>query len=271
MRIRTIKPEFFQHEELFDAEKESGLPLRVAFAGLWCAADREGRFKWRPRRLGVQILPYDDADFSRVLDALATRGFVVKYASLTGGEREFFGLIPSFTTHQVINNRERDSELPNPDDCEVCDACRTREARVTHAGKAEGKGMEGNKEGKGRDFCPDPPDECVLIWKNSPPISHERSSKVKLADEWRKLPKKHRPDVETLKEALAAWNRCSKWSNGFAEGIHLWVKNRQWENLPDPASNGATTRRAEKASREYDEEVDGMTVFHELDCTPEDL
>ena len=69
MRIRTVKPEFFTHEGLFELEKETGLPIRVAFAGLWCAADREGRFKWEPRRLGVQILPYDQVDFSRVLDA----------------------------------------------------------------------------------------------------------------------------------------------------------------------------------------------------------
>ncbi len=79
MRIRTIKPEFFHHEGLFEAEMETKLPLRVAFAGLWCIADREGRFKWEPRRIGVQVLPYDGVDFSRVLDALTTRGFVLKY------------------------------------------------------------------------------------------------------------------------------------------------------------------------------------------------
>jgi hypothetical protein len=73
MRIRTIKPEFFHHEGLFEAEAETKLPLRVAFAGLWCIADREGRFKWEPRRIGVQVL-YDelakfrDTDESGVAD-----------------------------------------------------------------------------------------------------------------------------------------------------------------------------------------------------------
>src|SRR4051812_45234679 len=81
MRIRSIKPEFFLHEGLYELEQEAGLPIRVAFAGLWCAADREGRFKWEPRKLGVMILPYDGLEFSRVLDALSTRGFVVKYTS----------------------------------------------------------------------------------------------------------------------------------------------------------------------------------------------
>ena len=150
MRIRTIKPEFFHHEGLFEAEMETKLPLRVAFAGLWCIADREGRFKWEPRRIGVQVLPYDGVDFSRVLDALATRAFVLKYRV---GDA-CFGWIPSFLKHQVINNRESESVLPDPDgnieeipaNTEESDASATREPREDHACRKEGKGREG-KEG----------------------------------------------------------------------------------------------------------------------------
>ena len=145
MRIRTIKPEFYLHEGLFELERESGLPIRLAFTGLWCVADRDGRFKWEPRKIGVQILPYDAIDFSRVLDALTTRGFVVKYASPSGE----FGWIPSFAKHQVVNNRERESDLPNPLENNIIDACPTRAPRVPHASKAEGKGKERNMEGKG--------------------------------------------------------------------------------------------------------------------------
>ena len=152
MRIRTIKPEFFHHEGLFEAEAETKLPLRVAFAGLWCIADREGRFKWEPRRIGVQVLPYDGVDFSRVLDALATRAFVLKYRV----DDACFGWIPSFLKHQVINNRESQSILPDPEgniektpiNTEEIDACPTRAPRDDHAGQGEGKGREGNgKEG----------------------------------------------------------------------------------------------------------------------------
>ena len=149
MRIRTIKPEFFLHEGLFEAERASKLPLRLAFAGLWCAADREGRFKWEPRRLGVQVLPYDDVEFSRVLDALTTRGFIQKYASGTGE----FGVIPSFKAHQVINNRERESELPTPPECVVnqpFDACGTRGPRDDDGNDDAKSGREGKgREGKG--------------------------------------------------------------------------------------------------------------------------
>jgi len=144
MRIRTIKPEFFTHEGLFEAEKAEKLPLRVAFAGLWCVADREGRFKWEPRRIGVQVLPYDNLDFSRVLHALMTRGFVVKYGD--------FGVIPSFPKHQVINNREKPSELPEPPPLLDPDASGTREPRDDDATSTCLSGKEGKgREGEGKD------------------------------------------------------------------------------------------------------------------------
>lgn len=148
-RIRTIKPEFFKHEDLYLAEKETKLPLRVAFAGLWCCADREGRFKWKPNVLKLDVLPFDNCDFAKVLDALCVKGWVRKY-SLNGQQ---YGDIPTFSSHQVVNNRERASELPNYS--ESIDS--TREGRGNDAtttslipAQVEGKGMEGamGKEGE---------------------------------------------------------------------------------------------------------------------------
>jgi hypothetical protein len=145
-RIRTIKPEFFAHYDLYEAEKETGLPLRLAFAGLWTQCDREGRFKWRPQQLKIGCLPYDDVDFSRVLHALGTRGFIGKYDQ----NNDSFGVVFSFKEHQVINNREKDSVLPEPLEFSDLDACSTREPREDHACQEERKGREGKgREGKG--------------------------------------------------------------------------------------------------------------------------
>jgi hypothetical protein len=152
-RIRTIKPDFFLHEGLFDLEQETGFPIRVAFAGLWCQCDREGRFKWQPRRLKTQVLPYDDHDFSRVLDALTTRGFIVKYTV----KSVEYGQIPTFKDHQVINAREKQSVLPDPNSGAASDACPTRDdassTREVHA-RGEGKGRE--RKGKERNIKPTP-------------------------------------------------------------------------------------------------------------------
>ncbi len=141
-RIRTIKPDFFRHEGLYEAERETGLPLRMAFAGIWTAADREGRFKWLPRQLKLDALPFDEVDFSRVMDALAARGHLIKYEV----DGKVYGAIPSWRVHQVINNREAASELPAPP------GDSTREARVADASgtplvraPVEGKGKEGKE------------------------------------------------------------------------------------------------------------------------------
>ncbi len=109
-RIRTIKPELFKHDELFDAEINHKLPLRVAFMGLFTCCDRDGRFKWHPRRLKTDILPYDDVDPEQVFNILAQYGFIKKYEY----QGQFYGYIPSWHKHQHVNNRESKSTLPAP-------------------------------------------------------------------------------------------------------------------------------------------------------------
>jgi hypothetical protein len=79
-----------------------------------------------------------------VLDALATRGFVEEYESDTG---EVYGFVPTFTVHQVINNRESKSQILSP-----FDACATRDPRALRMHKGKGKERKGmEKEGKGRE------------------------------------------------------------------------------------------------------------------------
>lgn len=111
-RIRTIKPEFFRHEKLYDIERESGLPIRLAFIALWTVADRQGRFKWRPRALKPECLPYDEIDFAAALEALRSGGLIVRYEV----DSEPYGAIPTFLEHQVINKRESQSTIPAPPD-----------------------------------------------------------------------------------------------------------------------------------------------------------
>jgi len=150
-RIRTIKPEFFRHGGLFDAEQETGLPLRLAFAGLWTACDKEGRFLWRPRELKLDCLPHDGIDFSRVLDALRTRGFIEKY-SVEGVD---YGFVPSWHRHQAVNNRETPSSLPCPSKESIESASLTREpSREPRVDDASSTRLEGKgREGKGKEHA----------------------------------------------------------------------------------------------------------------------
>jgi hypothetical protein len=106
-----IKPAFFKHAELFAAERDSALPLRIAFAGLWTVADKEGRFKWKPD-LKPDVLPYDDVDMLDVLGALERAGFIHRYVV----DGKDYGLIPSFREHQTFHKSERGSTIPPPPD-----------------------------------------------------------------------------------------------------------------------------------------------------------
>lgn len=106
-RIRSIKPEFFLHEEL----AELPMVTRYFFAGLWCVADREGRFAWRPRRLKAEILPYDEVNVGEILDALVTGRFIRQYEV----EGKQYGVVLNWHRHQIPNRDEQPSEIPAPD------------------------------------------------------------------------------------------------------------------------------------------------------------
>ena len=105
-RIRAIKPEFFENEQL------AALPYehRLLFAGLWTVADKAGRLEDRPTRLKARLLPYDQVNVDAMLADLAAGPdpFLVRYEA--EGIRLIF--ILKFSTHQRPHSTERESILP---------------------------------------------------------------------------------------------------------------------------------------------------------------
>lgn len=105
-RARSIKPGFFTNETLGDLP-----PLtRLLYAGLWTLADREGRLEDRPKRIKMQILPYDRVNVDSMLGALSVHGFLIRYVA--NGER--FICLPSFCKHQNPHMKEPRSTIPAP-------------------------------------------------------------------------------------------------------------------------------------------------------------
>lgn len=104
-RTRMVKPDFFLDEELCEHP-----PLtRILFAGLWCLADREGRLLDRPKKIKIQVLPYDDWDVNKALNALESTGHVKRYQS--NGVKVIS--VVNFKRHQHIHIRELPSNLPD--------------------------------------------------------------------------------------------------------------------------------------------------------------
>ena len=209
-RIRTVKPELFKHEDLFDAELNSGLPLRLAFIGLFTVADCEGRFKWRPRTLKLDVLPHDTVDFAKVLQALEQGGFIQSYE--VDGER--YGWIPSFTKHQIFQTKEqtRGSQLPPPPSTTRDDAGTVPGRFQNEAGTCresqERKGKE--KEGKGMDIvahAPEHEDQPSALPVNAAPIE-AASGPDDFETFWTTYPKRAGGNPKTT--ALKAWNARRK-------------------------------------------------------------
>lgn len=106
-RARNIKPAFFTNDEL------SELPplARLLFIGLWTIADYKGCFEYKPKRLKVQLLPYDDCDIEQLLSALDKSRFISIY-SVQG---QAYGKVLNFNKHQNPhkNEKEKGSDIPD--------------------------------------------------------------------------------------------------------------------------------------------------------------
>lgn len=105
-RARNIKPKFFQNDELGELP-----PLaRLLFIGMWTIADFRGCMEFRPKRIKMQLLPYDECDIEHLSNFLDKSGFISIYS--VRGQR--YVKIMKFDRHQTPHKNERDagSEIP---------------------------------------------------------------------------------------------------------------------------------------------------------------
>lgn len=109
-RARNIKPAFFKNEVLAEMPMEA----RMLFIGLWTLADREGRLEDRPKRIKMELFPYDSFDVDPMLIRLHADGFLTRYD--VGGVR--FIQIENFVKHQDPHYKEKASEIPPPEGVE---------------------------------------------------------------------------------------------------------------------------------------------------------
>ena len=109
-RARNIKPGFFKNEVLAEMPMEA----RMLFIGLWTLADREGRLEDRPKRIKMELFPYDSFDVDPMLSRLQADGFLTRYD--VGGVR--FIQIENFVKHQDPHYKEKASEIPPPEGVE---------------------------------------------------------------------------------------------------------------------------------------------------------
>lgn len=198
-RIRTIKPEFFTSEDIV-----SLTPLaRLFYVSLWCEADREGRLDWRIGTLKMRYFPGDNCDMQELAKELIDGGLIVVYE--VDGKQ--YAEIPSFKTHQIINNRESES---------------TRPPRVKHACKrVKAEGKEG-REGKGKEG------DSAEPQRDSPPVAliplvdgQEAAFTQAQVDDWaRAYPA---VDVAQQLRQMRAWCIANPTRRKTARGVEAFV------------------------------------------------
>ena len=221
-RIRTIKPEFF------DSEQVASVPFqwRLLFVGLWLHADREGRLQDRPQRLKAKLFPYDDLDVEEGIESLHRVGLITRY--------EVDGVkliaVPEFLTHQKPNVREPESNFPPAPDQHVHARARTIPERQ------EGKGREGN--GNGREIARAA--DASPAFLEFPVVSGAWSLSEALVVEFQEL----YPTVDVRQESRAAlgWVRSNpgrrKTASGMRKFLNTWMTR---------ATNDRGSRRAPAA------------------------
>lgn len=105
-RARNIKPGFFKNEDLAEIEPVG----RLLFIGLWTLADRNGVLEDRPKKIKLELLPYDAFDPDAMLQSLSERKLISRFK--VGGVNLIH--VTNFAKHQNPHHTEKDSGLPKP-------------------------------------------------------------------------------------------------------------------------------------------------------------
>ena len=217
MRIRTIKPEFWESESLGRVSREA----RLLFIGLFSCCDDSGRTRASSRLLASRLYPYDE-DAGRLLERwlaeLEAQGCIRRYTV----EGDKYLDIPKWLSHQKID-KPSTSKLPEFDE-----ASRTprEDSRKIALEQGTGNREQGEEQGAGSGVPPasplpaaDPIPTKTLRMAKARPILHllnQESGRAFRETEANLLLIAARLDEEgvTVESVMQMVRRmCSKWRN----------------------------------------------------------
>ena len=106
-RRRMIDPDFWLDEELAELPSET----RLLYIGIWNHADDYGVIPNKPKRIRVQIFPYEQTDTEQLIKQLIDAGKLIPFSN---NDHDYL-YIKNFLKYQTIN-RPSQSKLPSPPD-----------------------------------------------------------------------------------------------------------------------------------------------------------
>ena len=103
-RVRSVKPELFFDFELAQLNPQ----VRLAFIGLFCHADREGRLEDVPSRIRALLFPYETkVDMNDILTSLSKKPFIIRYVA---NSKHYIQIVK--WEHQYVHYTEAESIIP---------------------------------------------------------------------------------------------------------------------------------------------------------------
>lgn len=270
-RIRSVKPEFWEDEDLAEVSRDA----RLLFIGIWNFVDDEGRMKYSDKHMKAKIFPYDqDVSATRVASLVRelanhSKGFVQLY-SIDGIS---YLQVRNFTRHQRIDKPQMSVLPPPPDptnyptlrvispdispdisgETGASDECSCKDEREmsgdsTNVPRPFSLGEE--RKGIGEEKNPAPAARSASLkaferfWETYRQVQHRDKQSALL--EWLKL----KVDRELFREIMAALDRQIEEQRNPVPGVFVpklpyacrWLKRRRWEDgEPDSPPLPATT------------------------------
>jgi hypothetical protein len=156
VRIRSIKPEFWESESLGKVSREA----RLLFIGLFSCCDDVGRARASSRLLASRLFPYDDDAFKKLpgwIAELEKQGCIRIYVV----DGESYLDLPKWANHQKIDKPSA-SKLPSFDDA--------REDSREFENNSLGTGNGNREEEQVEDSADKPPGVCFQKPTMSPEL-----------------------------------------------------------------------------------------------------
>jgi hypothetical protein len=134
-RIRTIKPEFWKHEDLSELPPET----HMLAAALLNYCDDEGYFKANVKLIKAECSPLreDSTNVRRSIEQLQNIGYIRLFL---GSDGKDYGHVTQFLKHQRVDR-------PRPSEIKALEDSTNNRRIIDDESSLEGKG----KEGKGKD------------------------------------------------------------------------------------------------------------------------
>jgi hypothetical protein len=194
MRIRSIKPEFWESESLGRVSREA----RLLFIGLFSCCDDLGRARASSRLLASRLYPYDDDAFKKLpgwIAELEKQGCIRLYQV----EGDAYLDIPKWQNHQKIDKPSA-SKLPSFDD--------VREDSRGFEKNSLGTGNREEEQGKEKEAPPSPWDVGFGV---ELPTSFQTENCLQAVKLWLQYKSERKEGYK--KTGLTA--SLTKWSNEF--------------------------------------------------------